>query len=91
MLERGGLVGFDEHLSLIVWKSPVRKSSEKNSFWGNMEGSHPPAAREKQTKKCSGLINEEPWEGCMVAQGEPAFPPLLLARFLAARFFRQLK
>ena len=29
MLERGGLVGFGEHPSLIVWKSKVRKSSEK--------------------------------------------------------------
>ena len=60
MLERGGLVGYDEHPSLIVWKSPVRKSLEKNSFWGDMEGSHAPAARQKQTQKCSGLINKEP-------------------------------
>ena len=29
MLERGGMVGFDEHHSTIDWKSPIRKSSEK--------------------------------------------------------------
>ena len=28
MLQKGGLVGFDEHPSPTVWKSPVRKSSE---------------------------------------------------------------
>ena len=35
MLEEGGggMVGFDEQPSLIVWKSPVRKSSE-NSLSG---------------------------------------------------------
>ena len=64
MLERGGLVGFDEHPSLNVWKSPVRKNSEKNYFWDDMEGSHARAARQKQTQKCLGLINEEPRERC---------------------------
>ena len=59
MLERGGLVGFDEHPSLIVWKSLVRKNSEKNYFWDDMEGSHARAARQKQTQKWLGLINEE--------------------------------
>ena len=47
--------------------------------------------RQQHARACSGLINEEPWERCMVAYEEPTFPPLLLARFLAARFFRQLK
>ena len=29
MLQRGGLIGFDEHPSPAVWKSQIRKSSEK--------------------------------------------------------------
>ena len=28
MLQRGGLIGFDEHPSPAVWKSQIRKSSE---------------------------------------------------------------
>ena len=32
MLERGEMVGFDEHPSPTDWKSPVQKSSEKHSF-----------------------------------------------------------
>ena len=88
MLERGGLVGFDEHPSLIVWKSPVRKNSEKKTISGMIWRE---VMRQQHARACSGLINEEPWERCMVAYEEPTFPPLLLARFLAARFFRQLK
>ena len=53
MLERGGMVGFDEHHSTIDWKSPVRKSSEKTLskvIWREV-------MRERHVKFL-GLVNE---------------------------------
>ena len=44
----------------------------------------------KWSLKCR-FYATRPWGRCMVAQGEPTFPPLLLERFLCAHFFRQLK
>ena len=41
-------------------KVQSERIQKKNYFWDDMEGSHARAARQKETRKCLGLINEEP-------------------------------